>query len=356
MARTSATELTDRALERGRSGWRAVTRRDDLGRRYPPRRHRRPRRRDPRGRRRHRRLLARRTGRGRRRLGHGDVNDGFPSERLGRSRPAARGPRPDRPRVRAAAERRGARARGRHVGRAPQPPVPPRLRRAALLLPDDPPDRAGHGARCAAATSASPRSASRSAAPRSAPSAPASPNWSGCRRAPTAAPKQPPSPACTPASPNRPRDPSDPDQSEIKKRPTERPPKVAAWTSKFTPHILPHTDPDASIAFYRDKLGWEIRNDVGYQGMRWLTVGPADQPDIKIVLFPPGPTPASPRRSRRTIAEMMAKGTYARVNLPRPTSTATSSAWWPPTSTWSKSRPTSPTGSAKARSATRPAT
>jgi catechol 2,3-dioxygenase-like lactoylglutathione lyase family enzyme len=78
---------------------------------------------------------------------------------------------------------------------------------------------------------------------------------------------------------------------------------------------LPHTDPDASISFYRDKLGWEIRKDVGYEGMRWLTVGPADQPDTNIVLFPPAADPGLNDEEQAMIAAMMAKGTYARVNL-----------------------------------------
>ena len=78
---------------------------------------------------------------------------------------------------------------------------------------------------------------------------------------------------------------------------------------------LPHTDPDASIAFYRDTLGWEIRQDVGYEGMRWLTVGPADQPDTNIVLFPPAADPGVTKEEQATIAAMMAKGTYGRVNL-----------------------------------------
>ena len=60
---------------------------------------------------------------------------------------------------------------------------------------------------------------------------------------------------------------------------------------------LPHTDPDASLAFYRDTLGFEVRNDVEYQGMHWITVGPADQPDTAIVLHPRPRTPASPTRS-----------------------------------------------------------
>jgi predicted enzyme related to lactoylglutathione lyase len=78
---------------------------------------------------------------------------------------------------------------------------------------------------------------------------------------------------------------------------------------------LPHTDPDASIAFYRDTLGWEIRQDVGHSGMRWLTVGPAGQPDTNIVLYPPSADPGVTDEERATIAAMMAKGTYARVNL-----------------------------------------
>jgi catechol 2,3-dioxygenase-like lactoylglutathione lyase family enzyme len=79
--------------------------------------------------------------------------------------------------------------------------------------------------------------------------------------------------------------------------------------------FLPHTDPDASLAFYRDTLGFEVRNDVGYGGMRWITVGPADQPGTSIVLYPPDATPGITDDERRTIAEMMAKGTYAGILL-----------------------------------------
>ncbi|MFY1703219.1 MULTISPECIES: VOC family protein [Micromonospora] len=79
--------------------------------------------------------------------------------------------------------------------------------------------------------------------------------------------------------------------------------------------FLPHTDPEASLAFYRDTLGFEVRNDVGYDGMRWLTVGPAGQPDVSIVLHPPAADPGVTDDERRTIAEMMAKGTYAGILL-----------------------------------------
>jgi catechol 2,3-dioxygenase-like lactoylglutathione lyase family enzyme len=82
--------------------------------------------------------------------------------------------------------------------------------------------------------------------------------------------------------------------------------------------FLPHTDPDASVAFYRDILGFEVRNDVGYKGMRWITVGPADQPDTSIVLHPPAATPGITEDERRTILELMAKGSYFGVNLATP--------------------------------------
>jgi catechol 2,3-dioxygenase-like lactoylglutathione lyase family enzyme len=80
--------------------------------------------------------------------------------------------------------------------------------------------------------------------------------------------------------------------------------------------FLPHTDPDASLAFYRDTLGFEVRDDVGYGGMRWITVGPADQPGTSIVLEPPAaPGCGITEDERRTITEMMAKGSYAGILL-----------------------------------------
>ncbi|GAP67523.1 glyoxalase/bleomycin resistance protein/dioxygenase [Mizugakiibacter sediminis] len=79
--------------------------------------------------------------------------------------------------------------------------------------------------------------------------------------------------------------------------------------------FLPHADPDASLAFYRDTLGFEVRNDVGYQGLRWITVGPPGQPGTSIVLFPPAASPGVTDAEKRTIAEMMAKGTYAMLLL-----------------------------------------
>lgn len=79
--------------------------------------------------------------------------------------------------------------------------------------------------------------------------------------------------------------------------------------------FLPHTDAEASLAFYRDVLGFELRNDVGYDGMRWLTLGSASQPDTSIVLTPPAVDPGITDDERRVIEEMIAKGTYASIVL-----------------------------------------
>jgi uncharacterized glyoxalase superfamily protein PhnB len=87
--------------------------------------------------------------------------------------------------------------------------------------------------------------------------------------------------------------------------------------------LLPHDDPAASLTFYRDTLGFEVRNDVEYGGMHWITVGPPDQPETSIVLYPPAATPGITDDERRTIAEMMAKGTFASVNLATPDLDAT---------------------------------
>jgi len=82
--------------------------------------------------------------------------------------------------------------------------------------------------------------------------------------------------------------------------------------------FLPHDDPDAAVAFYRDTLGFEVRMDVGYKGMRWITVGPPGQPSTAIVLHPPAVDPGITDDERRMIAEMMAKGTYGGINLATP--------------------------------------
>ncbi|MCZ2816126.1 VOC family protein [Modestobacter sp. VKM Ac-2984] len=79
--------------------------------------------------------------------------------------------------------------------------------------------------------------------------------------------------------------------------------------------FLPHTDPEASVAFYRDVLGFEVRKDVGYEDMRWITVGPPDQPQTSIVLHPPAADPTISDDERRTVLELIAKGNHAAVTL-----------------------------------------
>jgi len=79
--------------------------------------------------------------------------------------------------------------------------------------------------------------------------------------------------------------------------------------------FLPHEDPEASLAFYRDTLGFEVRLDVGKGKMRWITIGPPNQPDTSIVLNPPAANPGITDDERRTIAEMMAKGSYGTLLL-----------------------------------------
>jgi uncharacterized glyoxalase superfamily protein PhnB len=93
---------------------------------------------------------------------------------------------------------------------------------------------------------------------------------------------------------------------------------MAAMDITIHASFLPHDDPDASLAFYRDTLGFEVRLDVEYGGMHWITVGPAEQPDTSIVLYPPSASPGVTDDERRMIAEMMAKGSYASINLATP--------------------------------------
>ena len=120
--------------------------------------------------------------------------------------------------------------------------------------------------------------------------------------------------------------------------------------------FLPHNDPEASLAFYRDTLGFEVRLDVGYEGMRWITVGPAGQPGTAIVLHPPAVDPGITDDERRTIAEMMAKGTYAASLLATADLDGTFERSRPAAPRSCRSRSTSRTACATAPSATPPAT
>lgn len=79
--------------------------------------------------------------------------------------------------------------------------------------------------------------------------------------------------------------------------------------------FLPHTDAEAALRFYRDALGFEVRNDVGYEDMRWITVGPAGQPETSIVLSPPAVDPGITDAERSTILDLMAKGAFGAVTL-----------------------------------------
>ena len=111
-----------------------------------------------------------------------------------------------------------------------------------------------------------------------------------------------------------------------------RDPTAAVWPSDLAPPArsvtsmditidtaaLPHTDPEASLAFYRDALGFEVRSDVGQGKMRWITVGPVGQPRTSILLAPPAADPGITEDERRTINEMMAKGTYGWILLGTP--------------------------------------
>jgi uncharacterized glyoxalase superfamily protein PhnB len=95
-------------------------------------------------------------------------------------------------------------------------------------------------------------------------------------------------------------------------------PQDDAMDLRIHASFLPHSDPEAALAFYRDTLGFEVRKDVGYKGLRWITVGPSGQPGTSIVLHPPAASPGITDEERRVIAEMMAKGTYAIVTLATP--------------------------------------
>jgi uncharacterized glyoxalase superfamily protein PhnB len=74
-------------------------------------------------------------------------------------------------------------------------------------------------------------------------------------------------------------------------------------------------DHDKALSFYCDTLGLEVRNDVSYEGMRWVTVGAPSQPDVSIVLEPPSCDPNASPADRQAVAELLAKGLLHGVNL-----------------------------------------
>ncbi|MFW6774175.1 VOC family protein [Nocardioides sp. CPCC 205120] len=79
--------------------------------------------------------------------------------------------------------------------------------------------------------------------------------------------------------------------------------------------FLPHTDAEASLAFYRDALGLEVHNDVGHEQMRWITVGPPGGTGTSIVLHPPAVDPTISDEERRVVLDLIAKGTFTALTL-----------------------------------------
>lgn len=92
-------------------------------------------------------------------------------------------------------------------------------------------------------------------------------------------------------------------------------PSVTRMDISICTTFLPHDDPEAAKRFYREALGFEVRQEVGFDDKYWITVGPPGQPDVSLVLHPPGADPAVTDDERRTISEMMAKGTFASLLL-----------------------------------------
>lgn len=113
------------------------------------------------------------------------------------------------------------------------------------------------------------------------------------------------------------------DRSGIEKRRPRVAPNVIVMNITIHSSFLPHDDRDAALAFYRDTLGFEVRKEVGYNGMHWIPVGHPDQPGASLVLHPPAADPGVTDDERRTITEMMAKGTYAILALATPDLDAT---------------------------------
>jgi predicted enzyme related to lactoylglutathione lyase len=83
------------------------------------------------------------------------------------------------------------------------------------------------------------------------------------------------------------------------------------FSVKYT--FLEVDDHEAALAFYRDTLGLEVRQDVAMEGARWLTVGPASQPELGIVLQTAG-VARSPEDAQ-TLRELLAKGSLSGLVL-----------------------------------------
>ncbi|HEX5589586.1 MAG TPA: VOC family protein, partial [Candidatus Limnocylindrales bacterium] len=75
---------------------------------------------------------------------------------------------------------------------------------------------------------------------------------------------------------------------------------------------------EKAIAFYRDALGLEVRNDVSAYGMRWVTIGSPSQPDVNIVLEPPAADPGISPADREALGDLLAKGLLRGLNFSTP--------------------------------------
>ena len=90
---------------------------------------------------------------------------------------------------------------------------------------------------------------------------------------------------------------------------------VAAMTITLSHCFIAVHDHDAALAFYRDAVGLEVRSDVKYEGMRWVSIGPRSQPEVNIVLEPPLADPGATQTDRTLMAELLAKGLLRAVNF-----------------------------------------
>jgi predicted enzyme related to lactoylglutathione lyase len=83
---------------------------------------------------------------------------------------------------------------------------------------------------------------------------------------------------------------------------------VTGMNIKLSTCAVAVDDHDKALAFYHDVLGFEVRSDVSFEGMRWVTVGPPAQPDVQILLYPPNAHPGATHADKEAIADLMAKG------------------------------------------------
>ncbi|MFH8842795.1 VOC family protein [Streptomyces sp. NPDC017868] len=79
-------------------------------------------------------------------------------------------------------------------------------------------------------------------------------------------------------------------------------------TIKLSQCFITVDDADKALTFYRDALGLDVRNDVGYEGMRWVTLGSPEQPDVAVVLETPLPDPGASEADRKAVTDLLAKG------------------------------------------------